>query len=57
MHLSEEEVNQLRHLAANEETLLNVARTHNALLMLSNVAKWLSAILGALILLKGLTEW
>jgi hypothetical protein len=57
MHLSEEEVNRLRNLAANGETLINVARTHNALIMLSHVAKWLSAILGALVLLKGFTEW
>jgi hypothetical protein len=57
MHLRQEEVDRLHNLAAHEETLLAVARTHTALIMVSHVAKWLSAILGALVLLKGFTEW
>ena len=57
MHLRREEVEQLQNLAAHEETLLAVARTHIALIMISHVAKWLSAILGALVLLKGFAEW
>ena len=57
MHLSDADVARLRLLAANTDALLNLARTHNALLMLSHVAKWLSAILGALVLLKGFNGW
>ena len=57
MHLRPEEVEQLQNLAAHEETLLSVAKTHIALIMVSHVAKWLSAILGALVLLKGIAEW
>jgi hypothetical protein len=57
MHLRAEEVEQLQNLAAHEETLLSVAKTHIALIMVSHVAKWLSAILGALVLLKGIAEW
>lgn len=57
IHLRQEEVDRIQDLAANAETLLSVAKTHTALIMISHVAKWLSAILGALVLLKGFAEW
>ena len=57
MQLRQEEVDRVQELAANAETLLAVAKTHTALVMISHVAKWLSAILGALVLLKGFAEW
>jgi hypothetical protein len=57
MHLRQEDVERLRRLAANEPALLAMARFHTALLMLGNVAKWLSAIIGILIMLKGFSNW
>jgi hypothetical protein len=53
MQLRREEVSRLRALADNEQALVAVARFHIALQMLGSVVKWLSAIIGLLVLLKG----
>jgi hypothetical protein len=36
---------------------MDVARAHAALILASHVVKWLSAILGTLVLLKGFLPW
>lgn len=54
--LSQAEVDQLKHIAMQSDILLSVAKAHAALILISNVAKWLSAILGAAILIKGLIQ-
>lgn len=54
MQLRRDEVTQLRALAANEQALMALARFHGALLILGNVAKWLSAIIALLVLIKGI---
>jgi hypothetical protein len=57
MGLSEEEVNDLRSLALQADILRSVAKAHSALLLITHVVKWLSAIAGGLVLLKGLDIW
>lgn len=54
--LSQAEVDQLKHIAMQSDVLLSVAKAHSALILLSHVAKWLSAIVGAGILIKGIFQ-
>ena len=51
--LREEEIAALRRLLNHDEALLALIRVHAAIVLLGHIAKWLSAILGALVLLKG----
>jgi hypothetical protein len=55
--LSEDEINELRSLALQADILRSVAKAHSALLLITHVVKWLSAIAGGLVLLKGLDIW
>jgi hypothetical protein len=55
--LSESEIADLRSLAHQAEILRSVAKAHSALLLITHVVKWLSAIAGGLVLLKGLDIW
>jgi hypothetical protein len=55
--LSEEQIDQLKRLATQSDVLMDVARAHAALILASHVVKWLSAILGTLVLLKGFLPW
>lgn len=55
--LSEEEIADLRSLALQADILRSVAKAHSALLLITHVVKWLSAIAGGLVLLKGLDIW
>jgi hypothetical protein len=55
--LREEEAADLRSLVAQADVLLSVAKAHSALLLITHVVKWLSAIAGGLVLLKGLDIW
>jgi hypothetical protein len=55
--LSEVQIDQLKRLATQSDVLMDVARAHTALILASHVVKWLSAILGTLVLLKGFLPW
>ncbi len=55
--LTEEEVASLRALALDADVLKSVAKAHTALILFTHVIKWLSAIAGGLVLLKGLDIW
>jgi hypothetical protein len=55
--LSESEIVELRSLAHQAEILRSVAKAHSALLLITHVVKWLSAIAGGLVVLKGLHIW
>jgi hypothetical protein len=55
--LTEEEISNLRSLAHQAEILNSVAKAHSALLLITHVVKWLSAIAGGLVVLKGLDIW
>lgn len=55
--LSKEQIDQLKRLATQSDVLMDVARAHTALILASHVVKWLSAILGTLVLLKGFLPW
>jgi len=55
--LTGEEISDLRSLAHQAEVLRSVAKAHSALLLITHVVKWLSAIAGGLVLLKGLEIW
>jgi len=55
--LTEEEVSSLRTLAVYADVLKSVAKAHTALILFTHVIKWLSAIAGGLVLLKGLDIW
>jgi len=57
LRLTEEEVASLRALALYADVLKSVAKAHTALLLFTHVIKWLSAIAGGLVLLKGLDIW
>lgn len=54
--LSQTEVDQLKHIAMQSDVLLSVAKAHAALILISHVAKWLSAILGVGLLIKGVFQ-
>lgn len=54
---SPQQIEQLRLIAGNAEILMAVARAHSALILTSHVLKWLSAILGTLVLLRGFFPW
>lgn len=55
--LSEEEIDQLRLIAGNAGSLLAVVRAHSALILVSHIMKWLSAIVGAMMLFNGFIQW
>jgi hypothetical protein len=55
--LTEDEVSTLRTLALQADILKSVAKAHSALLLITHVVKWLSAIAGGLVVLKGLDIW
>jgi hypothetical protein len=55
--LSEEEIDQLRLIAGNAGSLMAVVRVHSALILASQIMKWLSAIVGAMMLFKGFIQW
>jgi hypothetical protein len=55
--LNEDEIADLRSLAHQADILRSVAKAHSALLLITHVVKWLSAIAGGLVLLKGLDIW
>lgn len=55
--LSEEEIDRLRLIAAHAGDLMAVVQVQGTVLLLSHVLKWLSALVGAMMFIKGFLTW